>query len=134
MSSPFFPDPDKATALNGPGERSRDRDSLLLKATMRLVETNTQIEARVRNLSAGGMMAEAATKVGRGDAVEVDLRNVGWVGGKVAWVSENRFGVAFDVPIDPKIVRKPVGQNNSAITVRHTMAERRPDPSKLRRF
>lgn len=134
MSSPFFPDPDKATALNGAGDRARDRDSLLLKAVMRHIGSNTQTEARVRNLSAGGMMAEAAVKVERGDSVEVDLRNVGWVAGKVAWVSENRFGIAFEHPIDPKIVRKPVGQNNSAITVRHTAAERRPDPSKLRRF
>lgn len=134
MSSPFFPDPDKATALKAPGDRVRDRDSLLLKANMRLVGPNTTIETRVRNLSAGGMMAEATAKVARGDVVEVELRNVGWVGGKVAWVTENRFGVAFDHPINPKIVRKPVGQNNSAITVRLASAERRPDPSKLRRF
>lgn len=134
MSSPFFPDPEKATALSGPGDRARDRDSLLLKANMRLVGPNTNIETRVRNLSAGGMMAEGAAKVARGDVVEVELRNVGWVGGKVAWVTENRFGVAFDHPIDPKIVRKPVGQNNSTITVHHTAGERRPDPSKLRRF
>lgn len=134
MSSPFFPDPAKATALNAPGDRARDRDSLLLKANVRLVETDTHIETRVRNLSAGGMMVEGVAKVVRGDVVEVELRNVGWVGGKVAWVTENRFGVAFDYPIDPKIVRKPVGQNNSAITVHHTTAERRPDPSKLRRF
>ena len=132
MSSPFFPDLNKATALDGSAERARD--SLLLKAEMKLTEQGKIFEARVRNLSAGGMMAEGGVRVERGEAVEVNLRNVGWVTGKVAWVTENRFGVAFDHAVDPKIVRKPVGQNNDAISVRHTAAERRPDPSKLRRF
>ncbi len=134
MSSPFFPDHSKASALDGPAERARDRDSLMLRAETRLVAKNETIEARVRNLSAGGMMAEANIRVERGDPVEVNLRNVGWVTGKVAWVTENRFGVAFDHPVDPKLVRKPVGQNNEAISVRHTSGERRPDPNKLRRF
>ena len=132
MSSPFFPDLNKASALDGSAERARD--SLLLKAEMKLTEQNKTIEARVRNLSAGGLMAEGNARVVRGEAVEINLRNVGWVTGKVAWVTENRFGVAFEHPVDPKIVRKPVGQNNDAISMRHTQAERRPDPSKLRRF
>ncbi len=132
MSSPFFPDLNKATALDGSAERARD--SLMLKAEMKLTEQGKSFEARVRNLSAGGLMAEGAVRVERGEKVEVNLRNVGWVTGKVAWVTENRFGVAFDQAVDPKIVRKPVGQNNSAISVHHTAAQRRPDPSKLRRF
>lgn len=132
MSSPFFPDLNKANALDGSAERARD--SLLLKAEMKLTEQGKVFEARVRNLSAGGMMAEGSVRVERGDAVEVNLRNVGWVTGKVAWVTENRFGVAFDHAVDPKIVRKPVGQNNSAIAMHRTAAQRRPDPTKLRRF
>ena len=64
---------------------------------------------RIRNLSAGGLMAEAPVDVERGDVVHVDLRNVGDVSGKVAWTAEGRFGVAFDHPIDPKLVRKSVG-------------------------
>lgn len=134
MSSPFFPDLNKASALDGSAERARDRDSLLLKAEMKLTEQGKVIEARVRNLSAGGLMAEGNARVERGETVEVNLRNVGWVTGKVAWVTENRFGVAFDHAVDPKIVRKPVGQNNDAISMHHTAAIRRPDPSKLRRF
>jgi PilZ domain len=132
MSSPFFPDLNKATALDGSAERARD--SLMLKAEMKLSEQGTTLEARIRNLSSGGLMAEGHARVERGETVEVNLRNIGWVTGKVAWVTENRFGVAFDQAIDPKIARKPVGQNNSAITMHHTAGERRPDPSKLRRF
>lgn len=134
MSSPFFPDLNKASALDGSVERARDRDSLLLKAEMKLTAQNHSFEARIRNLSAGGLMAEGNARVERGEAVETNLRNVGWVRGKVAWVTENRFGIAFEHPVDPKVVRKPVGQNNDAISMRHTSAERRPDPSKLRRF
>ena len=31
------------------------------------------------------------------------------VKGTVAWAQDNRFGVAFETEIDPKIVRAPVG-------------------------
>ena len=50
---------------------------------------------KVRNLSAGGMMAEGEAKVMRGALVAVELRNIGWVEGSVAWKQDNRFGIAF---------------------------------------
>ncbi len=127
MNSPFRTDNDAITdAQSG---RERQRDSLLLKADMRLSNTSGSFEARVRNLSAGGLMAEAAVAANRGDPVEVNLRNVGWVFGTVAWSTGNRFGVAFNAPIDPKLVRKPVGGNNESISIVH-----RPDAEKLRKL
>ena len=43
--------------------------------------------------------------VERGQTLSVALRNIGWVEGNVAWVQENRFGIAFANPIDPQDVR-----------------------------
>lgn len=90
-------------------KRSQDRDSLFLKATLRFASTQEEGEVRIRNLSAGGLMAEAAVQVPRGEKVELKLRNIGWIRGTVAWVAEGRIGIAFEHPIDPKLARKPVG-------------------------
>ncbi|WP_294254143.1 PilZ domain-containing protein [uncultured Sphingomonas sp.] len=90
------------------GKRSGVRDSLLLTAQFR-VEGEDVGTVRVRNLSAGGLMAEYAAPVGLRTPVEIEVRGVGWVKGKIAWAAEGRVGVAFDNEIDPKLARKPVG-------------------------
>ncbi|WP_187334399.1 PilZ domain-containing protein [Novosphingopyxis iocasae] len=107
MTKPFLP-PYESEA-EGQLPRDKDRDSLFLQADVRIPGKCNATRVRIRNLSAGGLMAEAPVEVERGDVVHVDLRNVGDVSGKVAWTAEGRFGVAFDHPIDPKQVRKPVG-------------------------
>lgn len=97
---------------NSPNKpRSQDRNSLLLKAVLRFPSSGSQGEVRVRNLSSGGMMAEAPIQASRGEAVEINLKNLGWITGKVAWVAESRCGIAFDYPIDPKAARQQIGAN-----------------------
>jgi hypothetical protein len=64
-----------------------------------------EYQIKIRNLSAGGMMAEACAGLVAGDPITVTLRNIGPVDGKVAWTNNLRFGVAFDVEIDPQRVR-----------------------------
>jgi len=96
-------------------KRNQDRDSLFLKATLRFATCADPGEVRIRNLSAGGLMAEAALQVPRGEKVELQLRNIGWIRGTVAWVAEGRIGIAFEHPIDPKLARKPVGQAQSNV-------------------
>lgn len=88
--------------------RQVDRDSLFLLAQLQLSGSDEQYRVKVRNLSAGGMMAEGAVPVSRGQLVKVDLRNIGWVEGSVAWTQETRFGIAFIDEIDPKRARAPV--------------------------
>ena len=94
---------------------SRDaaRDSMFLQATLRTMDgiSAGPFSVRVRNLSAGGMMAEADAQPVIGDQITVELRNIGEVGGRVAWVRAPRFGVTFDAPIDPKLARKPARQD-----------------------
>ena len=110
MTKPFLPPFDSEP--EGTVHRDKDRDSLFLQADVRIPGKSDQMRVRVRNLSSGGLMAEAPIEVERGDIVHVELRNVGDVTGKVAWKAEGRFGIAFDRPIDPKQVRNPVGSTD----------------------
>jgi hypothetical protein len=89
-------------------KRSMDRDSLFLKAVLRFPNTKDEHEVSIRNVSAGGLMAEIPTDALRGEPVEIKLRSIGWVSGHIAWVTDRRVGIAFDHPINPKDARKPV--------------------------
>ncbi|MBH0114757.1 PilZ domain-containing protein [Novosphingobium sp. YJ-S2-02] len=90
--------------------RQIPRDSLFLMAELRVDGLDGEHRIKVRNLSAGGMMGEGPVRVVRGAVVEVNIRNLGWVEGSIAWVQESRFGVAFHEDIDPKLARAPVGE------------------------
>ena len=85
--------------------RQVNRDSLFLLAQVRVDGQDAVHRVKVRNLSAGGMMAEGEAKVARGAPVKVELRNIGWIEGSVAWKQDNRFGIAFVDEIDPVVVR-----------------------------
>ncbi len=87
-------------------QRSADRDSLLLLAAMRLADQAETPRIKVRNLSNRGLMAETPIRIACGEQLKVDLRNIGWVSGTIAWVSENRFGMVFAAEIDCKAVRR----------------------------
>jgi hypothetical protein len=115
-------------------KRGPDRDSLLLKAVLRFPRTKDEGEVRIRNLSAGGLMAEAPLRVARGEPVEINLRSIGWISGHVAWVTEGRLGIAFDHPIDPKNARKPVGQAELDMPHYLKKLNNPAAPSKLRRL
>lgn len=99
--------------MDGNENRQIARDSLFVMADLRLPGSNDEHRIKVRNLSAGGMMGEGAVRVSRGDEVEIKIRNVGWVNGSVAWVQDDRFGVAFREEIDPKVARASVASDSS---------------------
>ncbi len=94
-------------------QRHIARDSLFVLADMRLQGADEVHRIKVRNLSAGGMMGEGSVRVSRGGSLSVQIRNIGWVDGTVAWVQDNRFGVAFCEEIDPKFARAPVSRDDS---------------------
>lgn len=101
--------------MDGSESRQVARDSLFLIADLRLEGALADHRIKVRNLSEGGMMGEGDVRVARGVVVEVNLRNIGWVRGSVAWVHETRFGVAFAEPIDPHLARvKPDSAGETA--------------------
>ena len=125
----FPTDPLNANLSDDPSsQRSASRDSLMLSAQLR-VDGEPEVAVRVRNLSAGGLMAEYPNTVAVGTRVEVDVRGVGWVGGRIAWTAEGRVGIAFDREIDPMAARKPVG--NGTHTPRYAKAtEAAPRPTR----
>jgi hypothetical protein len=88
--------------------RQIGRDSLFVLAELRIDGQEGEQRIRVRNLSSGGLMAEGPCKVQRGQLVWINLRNLGWSEGSVAWVQDSRFGIAFRDEIDPRIARAPV--------------------------
>lgn len=108
--------PDKFSAdetergdATAPTTKARKRDSLFLMAQLRFAGDGTVHDVRVRNLSAGGLMAEFSRIVAADTAVTLTVRGIGEVTGQVAWCAEGRVGIAFDTPIDPRQARKPVG-------------------------
>lgn len=125
--------------MTGVETRSVTRDSLFLLADLRVEQAAEVHRVRVRNLSDGGMMAEGNLRVQRGHRVEVELRNIGAVCGSVAWVQDNRFGIAFDEEIDSQEARRPLkAQELAAATILKPSWTHRapppPEPGKLRKI
>lgn len=90
------------------------RDSLFLLADIRIEQQAQTHRVRVRNLSDAGMMGEGNLKVQRGHRVEIELRNIGKICGSVAWVQDDRFGIAFDEEVDSQQARYPLAAGDEA--------------------
>lgn len=88
---------------------ARGRDSLFMMAQLRFEGERATRDVRMRNLSAGGLMVDCARVKEPGTAVELELRGIGQVTGKVAWCTEGRIGIALDRQIDPRLAR--IGAN-----------------------
>ena len=114
-------------------KRGMNRDSLLLKAILRFPNGTDERVVRIRNLSAGGLMAEVPIKVSRGERIEINLHSIGWVTGHIAWVTDGRVGIAFDHPINPKAARKPIGVSELEIPPYLKKLNAKTIPGKIRR-
>lgn len=106
-NDPLRGPPDGSPSGDDAQDRDAARDSLFLMSEMRVAGVVTTV--RVRNLSAGGLMAEYQQGLEEGTAVDCDLRGIGPVRGRVAWSAAGRIGIAFERQIDPMLARKPVG-------------------------
>lgn len=116
--------------MSGVETRSVSRNSLFLLAGIRVEQDQETHRVRVRNLSDGGMMGEGNLRVKRGNRLQIELRNVGIVCGTVAWVQDNRFGIAFDEEIDSQQARRPVVDSEPAnpAMLERSWAHRAPPP------
>jgi hypothetical protein len=95
---------DAYTATN----RATKRDSLFLLTEFCDEDGNLLSVARVRNLSATGLMADCDRILAVGDRVRLTLRGNGKVAATIVWAEENRVGLAFDHSIDPMAARRPI--------------------------
>ncbi len=116
-----------------PAKRKMNRDSLLLKAVLRFSNAQEEYEVRIRNLSAGGLMAEVPNGLSRGERVDVKIQNIGWVGGHVAWAIDGRIGVAFDKVLNPQDARIPVRVSELDVPPYLKKLNEKTAPGKLRR-
>jgi hypothetical protein len=122
-------------ALTDMDHRQVGRDSLFLMADLRIGGETGDHRVKVRNLSARGMMAEGSVRVQSGVAIEVNLRNIGWVPGRVAWIQDNRFGIAFADEVDPLLARAPANAGAAEHTPRYLKSIiPPPDPKSLRKI
>ncbi len=88
-------------------QRRDQRDSLFVLARIKPEgQAGEGVSVRVRNVSSGGLMADAPDDYRPGMRIEVTLENIGDVAGSVAWAEAGRIGVAFDHPIDKSLARK----------------------------
>lgn len=110
-SDPTIPPQDGSEG--GEARRAAKRDSLFLLAVVTDEAGSSRGNARVRNLSETGLMADCELSFRAGDRLVVHLRGVGEVAGAVAWANGNRIGMMFDQRINPQAARKPVTGSTS---------------------
>jgi hypothetical protein len=80
-------------------KRDAKRSRLLLSAQMQCAAGT--VEVHLLNISQSGAKLDCETPPASGESV-VLLHNDLKVSGRIAWVEENRFGMAFDQPIDER--------------------------------
>ena len=117
-------------------QRHISRDSLFVMAGLRLAGREREHRVKVRNLSTGGLMAEGDIRVAIGTPVEIEVRNIGWVAGHVAWVQDTRFGIAFAEPIDVNAARAPAQASGPApdFMIRRPRITQSRDPNLVRKI
>lgn len=107
------------------GQRRDERDSLFVLAGLRPEGAGEFVNVRVRNVSSGGLMAQAGEVYRTAARVEVRLEGLGTVAGSVAWAEAGRIGIAFDHPVDKARARKTVAKDGPDI-LHHSADYRRP--------
>lgn len=110
-------------------QRASVRESMLLLSSLLRVgdgEERPPASLRIRNLSAGGLMADCDRPLDRGDRVVVTLRGIGEVAGTIVWAHDDRIGVQFDRAIDPRATRKPIARPSQGRTLVMSQDTRRP--------
>jgi len=92
-------------AMSAAEAKRQPRDALFMLAALTFESTGKTVDARVRNISSGGMLVQSNIFCVKGDSITADLRNIGSVKGRISWREGNHFGVTFDKPISPDDVR-----------------------------
>lgn len=88
-----------STAVPRPSERRTDERVLPMLRIAKLKCGNSEQLVRVRNVSAGGLMAEASQSVTVGDAASIELSSQ-QIPGSVVWVRDGTVGIKFDQNLD----------------------------------
>ena len=87
--------------------RKEEREAFFLNSTLRLASGLYRVN--IRNLSPGGALIEPVEGAVVGEPAAIEVRNIGWVEGAVAWAADNRVGLRFKHSILLSEVRGPIG-------------------------
>lgn len=98
---PSAPDGSQIVNETDPGERRGDERSKVSVFRSGILHWDgLQGLCLIRNLSAGGMMAQVGTAIANGTPVVAEMRSGHLLPGTIAWSLEERVGVRFDRRID----------------------------------
>lgn len=96
------------TAPTQPDRRGSDRYLSLLRVGAIEVADRREL-CLIRNISAGGMMIRAYSRIEVGSPLTVELKQGDPVSGVVKWTEDGLTGVTFDAPIDVILLLAPPG-------------------------
>jgi PilZ domain len=88
-----------STAVPRPAERRTDERVLPMLRIAKLKCGNSEQLVRVRNVSAGGLMAEASQSVTVGETASIELSSQR-ISGSIVWVRDGTVGIKFDQNLD----------------------------------
>ena len=88
-----------STSVPRPSERRNDNRVAPVLRVAKLVGPSGEQLVRVRNVSAGGLMAEAGQPGAVGDAVSVELSSQK-IPGSIVWIRDGTIGVKFEQNVD----------------------------------
>lgn len=96
-----------------PPERRRDeRHIKILRVGTLIVEGRREL-CLIRNISAGGVMAHVYSSLAPGQRVEIELKTLEPVAGRVVWVRDANIGIQFDAEMDvAELLANPQVLNN----------------------
>lgn len=105
--------------------RASRRNQIPMLAQLRIEGEAGLLAIRIRDLSAGGLRAQYAGSTLDGIRIEVELRNIGWVEGRIVWQDERHVGIRFQAPIDSEQARIAVTGNFAAPASPQRVLQRR---------
>lgn len=94
---------DPATQRERPVVPRDHRYNVILSGFISKPRASNRMPVKVRNISAGGLMAECPYPARPDEKVEIELPRLGVVTGYIRWGQSGRIGVEFDGPIDPTL-------------------------------
>ena len=91
-----------APAMPGGNEqRVAPRRHVLMRASMRIPGSDQVFAVTIKDISSTGLRARTAVSVFPGAKVEIELPNIGCIGGQVVRTEEGLIAVRFAAIIDP---------------------------------
>lgn len=89
-----------STLVPRPSDRRTDERLIAILPAAKIVGEHANYICRIKNISAGGLMAEVTSPLQVGDTVYIELNSEQRVPGQVVWTREGSLGIKFDQDVD----------------------------------